>query len=894
MLKTRCTTRSLSASRPGLVRRPGLRQKISSPSPVSSDFNTTQSPGNEMNARSHTPELEKNDSRNSAGKKDNGQTQLKTKKRALLRSRKSRERTHNNSIIVLGAGVSGLACAKELQARGYDVIVLEARNRPGGRLKTEYLRLTNKNKSTSYSSSSNICELYPIDKQKGEQIKKRSKRQATHPMNKQYNILSTPPPSDDTSAKPTFCPVDMGGAFIHGIDNNPVYKLCNRMCISTSHAMKECLLLEYHNTGWPVSVEMDLKVQKRFNDVLDKALKMSEMILSMEANAVQKFVEVNSLNNADTLSNDSLSAGQDLTMTPEPLPAPHCELDIPLPKGVNSSTSFGVIFHHIASDGKAEGRVIDGEKINNRAVGSDKLDSNGGYQSSSTEASLFRWHVLNLEMSCGTNLGNLGLTWNDDEQYGFGGAHVLLREGFSCMINGLAEGLDVKYENEVSGVRIIGAGEGQCILQKEYVSLEDSNNKESERNYASTCVTEGINIIRRSSRSNKGKFKHGRMNIGVLNKNQKELGTYDVNNSLLSAWSKDRSKNDEKWSSFPRVEVRTKSGLTFDADAVVCTLPLGVLAISDGETGHIQFSPPLPKRKKEAINRIGFGRYNKCALSFPYIFWNSADDFIGVIGCPVAGTNILFCNVSVMHDLPCIVMIYGGSYAQEMENLTDQVVVGECMEVLRRVYGGKRRKKGGQVTESMENKNVPNPIDSFVSRWGTDPFARGSFSYIPPGVDGFKELQIMSEPVFFEEINLTNSKQSRQRRGTSPPNLKISGRSQEISSAIIGRPRILFAGEATTPFHPSTIHGAYISGIREAYRLDLSFEPEGNKSMTFCDETLYTRTFDVRKRLASQKSPATSNVKVKRRKQSIQNVSGSRKSRRQLELLASNSTRTSR
>ena len=35
-----------------------------------------------------------------------------------------------------------------------------------------------------------------------------------------------------------------------------------------------------------------------------------------------------------------------------------------------------------------------------------------------------------------------------------------------------------------------------------------------------------------------------------------------------------------------------------------------------------------------------------------------------------------------------------------------------------------------------------------------------------------------------------------------------------------GRPRVLFAGEATTRFHPSTVHGAWLTGLREATRLD--------------------------------------------------------------------------
>src|SRR6185503_10039759 len=37
-------------------------------------------------------------------------------------------------VVVIGAGFSGLACAHELASAGYDVTVLDARNRVGGRV----------------------------------------------------------------------------------------------------------------------------------------------------------------------------------------------------------------------------------------------------------------------------------------------------------------------------------------------------------------------------------------------------------------------------------------------------------------------------------------------------------------------------------------------------------------------------------------------------------------------------------------------------------------------------------------------------------------------------------------------------------------------------------------
>lgn len=54
------------------------------------------------------------------------------------------------------------------------------------------------------------------------------------------------------------------------------------------------------------------------------------------------------------------------------------------------------------------------------------------------------------------------------------------------------------------------------------------------------------------------------------------------------------------------VSVHTNNGKDFKANAVLVTVPLGVL-----KKGVIQFEPQLPQRKLDSIARLGYGVLNK-------------------------------------------------------------------------------------------------------------------------------------------------------------------------------------------------------------------------------------------------------------------------------------------
>jgi Flavin containing amine oxidoreductase len=156
----------------------------------------------------------------------------------------------------------------------------------------------------------------------------------------------------------------------------------------------------------------------------------------------------------------------------------------------------------------------------------------------------------------------------------------------------------------------------------------------------------------------------------------------------------------------------------------------------------------------------------------------------------------------------------------ELQVWSDTDVLYDCIVALKRICG---------------KTSIPDPIDYHVTRWGHDEFSQMAFTYIPVGVHGFQALREMSKAIYNE------------------------------NSAI---PVIMFAGEHTTPYHPSTMHGAYLSGIREAYRLDCAIDPEGNNCIDFSDEQIYERTFRLRSPEANIKKVAHAGQSMQRQKES--------------------------
>lgn len=205
--------------------------------------------------------------------------------------------------------------------------------------------------------------------------------------------------------------------------------------------------------------------------------------------------------------------------------------------------------------------------------------------------------------------------------------------------------------------------------------------------------------------------------------------------------------------------VETDKG-SFQADAVILTLPLGVL-----KARHLRFKPTLPDSKLNVIERMGFGLLDKVILSFPKVFWPKEVAKFGYLS-KQRGEFPELLNWYKFSGQPILVGFTAAAFARSLENLSDKEIVSRQMQVLRGMFGS----------------SVPEPSAFLLSRWARDQFALGSYSHIPVGATD-ADYYYLGQPV-------------------GP---------------------LFFAGEATNRRFPGTVHGAFFSGIRVAKEVQVKF-----------------------------------------------------------------------
>ncbi|MCL4129853.1 UNVERIFIED_CONTAM: hypothetical protein GTU68_035171 [Idotea baltica] len=117
-------------------------------------------------------------------------------------------------------------------------------------------------------------------------------------------------------------------------------------------------------------------------------------------------------------------------------------------------------------------------------------------------------------------------------------------------------------------------------------------------------------------------------------------------------------------------------------------------------------------------------------LCFDRVFWDPNANLFGHVGSTTAsrGELFLFWN---LYRAPVLLALVAGEAAAIMENVSDDVIVGRCIAVLKGIFG---------------NSAVPQPKETVVTRWRADPWSRGSYSFVSTGASG-NDYDLLATPL---------------------------------------------------------------------------------------------------------------------------------------------------
>eukprot|EP01116_Phalansterium_solitarium_P020134 TRINITY_DN584_c0_g1_i1.p1 TRINITY_DN584_c0_g1~~TRINITY_DN584_c0_g1_i1.p1 ORF type:complete len:241 (+),score=12.22 TRINITY_DN584_c0_g1_i1:76-798(+) len=169
---------------------------------------------------------------------------------------------------------------------------------------------------------------------------------------------------------------------------------------------------------------------------------------------------------------------------------------------------------------------------------------------------------------------------------------------------------------------------------------------------------------------------------------------------------------------------------------------------------------PRTLRHSFSLDRSRWLTTTQVIVQFDACYWPADAAEFGFVS-ERAGEFNFFVNMMPMTGCPALVCFLAADYALAAEQWTDAETIARLMPVLNTMFGCV----------------LPAPVAHRITRWRSDPFARGSYAFMKVG----------ATPADVEAI-----------------------------AAPVGRLR--FAGEATFVF-PGYTHGAWLSGKREATRI---------------------------------------------------------------------------
>ena len=200
------------------------------------------------------------------------------------------------------------------------------------------------------------------------------------------------------------------------------------------------------------------------------------------------------------------------------------------------------------------------------------------------------------------------------------------------------------------------------------------------------------------------------------------------------------------------------NGNSIEGDYIIVSVPLGVL-----KNNSILFTPNLPTAKQNAIQNTKMGNVNKFLFIWNAPFWDTNVQYIGYTPDTKGKFNYFMNMKKFLPSTNGLMTFAFGNYATVTETMSDTQIITEIMGHLKSIYGN----------------SISNPTNMLRTKWGQNINSFGAYSYATNGTTSAD----------FDAMEL------------------------EIND------KLFFAGEHTEIDYRGTVHGAYLSGIREADKI---------------------------------------------------------------------------
>lgn len=248
-----------------------------------------------------------------------------------------------------------------------------------------------------------------------------------------------------------------------------------------------------------------------------------------------------------------------------------------------------------------------------------------------------------------------------------------------------------------------------------------------------------------------------------------------------------------------KILVEAQDGSQYHADYLISSLPLGVM-----QNSPPKFEPDLPEGLKKSISNLGMGLLNKIVLRYETAWWHklSPPSFFCVLPTQIArrdqdyrwkgeqipqtveeakylveNEGIFAQNYDIINQSPILLIFLGPPIGHAVELLDEDWIIKTIHDRLIK-----------SMLPNDKQSSIPFPASAQVTRWSKDKFSQGSYSYIPAANESSKlpggsrkDMEVAATPIWDDTLG--------------------------------------FCGEHTSADSYASVHGALLSGEREADRI---------------------------------------------------------------------------